>query len=125
MGRLGIFGKKEQAKAKGDPLEALVLKERLRVLKNTDMSETGPISGTPRGSKRERSHKVGEIRLEDGKTISCLVHDFSDSGMRLEITEDGMEAPEQFRLRVPTLQFDRDVIVKWSAGAELGVTYLD
>ncbi len=121
MPRLPFFKKKEDQA--GDPLDALILKERMRVLKRTSLAESAPIEGKPRSNKRQRTRKVGEIFLPDGKTLSCLVHDFSDTGMRLELTESG-DPPDEFRLRVPTLQFDRPVVVKWRAASGLGVSYV-
>lgn len=123
MAKIPFLKGKDVKPASGDRLASLVLKERLRVLKKTNLTDTGPISGTPRTNRRQRTHKVGEIHLPDGKTISCLVNDFSDSGMRLEITEEGVTPPDEFRLRVPTLEFDRRVRVVWRGDAAIGVGY--
>ncbi|MBI1392984.1 MAG: hypothetical protein GC152_09615 [Alphaproteobacteria bacterium] len=123
MPKIPFFNKKDDES--GDPLQSLVLKERLRVLKKTNITETGPLEGVVRSDKRLKTHKVGEILLADGKTISCLVHDFSDTGMRLEIREDGATPPDGFRLRVPTLQFDRRVIVVWRSANSVGVSYTE
>ncbi|MEO1013583.1 MAG: PilZ domain-containing protein [Pseudomonadota bacterium] len=121
MPRLPFFKKKDEPA--GDPLESLILQERMRVLKRTTLSEAEPIEGKARSTKRHRTRKVGEIFLPDGKTLSCLIHDFSDTGLRLELTEPG-DPPDSFRLRVPTLQFDRTVNVKWRSASGLGVGYV-
>ncbi|MEM6413239.1 MAG: PilZ domain-containing protein [Pseudomonadota bacterium] len=107
-----------------DPMEALVLKERLRMLNkiNGNISTGGSIDGPRRLGDRKKTHRVGEIVLDSDHTLSCLVTDFSDTGMRLLITEAG-EAPDEFRLRVPTLQFDRSVTVMWRTEDALGISY--
>ncbi len=118
-----LFGTKKSKEPQGDPLQALVMKERLRLLKKMgDAGEHSVVDGVERGSKRHKSHKVGEIVIEPSGTISCLVTDYSDSGMRLVLTE-AADAPDQFRLRVPTLEFDRLVAVVWRNEAALGISW--
>ena len=122
MGSLLRFRKDKETKS-ADPLERLVLKERLRVMRKTGKAVGEPvITGVRRGNDRTRTHKVGEILLDNGKTLSCIVSDFSDTGMKIQITEEG-EAPDRFRLRVPTLEFDRTVEVAWREAPLLGVAY--
>ena len=121
MPKLLPFKKEKETSPKKDRLEALVFKERLRYVKQMQSADgDSAVSGSSR-NKRQKSHKVGEIFVDSNKTISCLVADFSDTGMRLEPAEDG-DIPEVFRLRVPTLEFDRDVRVVWRNETAIGVT---
>ena len=123
MGKFLRFRK--EADNRADPMEALVLKERLRLLKKINVTKNsgGAMDGPRRVDGRKKTHRVGEIILEDDRRLSCLVADFSDSGMRLQLTEYG-DIPDSFRLRVPTLEFDRAVTVVWRREDAVGVTYV-
>ncbi|MEO0399394.1 MAG: PilZ domain-containing protein [Pseudomonadota bacterium] len=122
MGKFLRFRK--EAETTADPMEALVLKERLRMLKKINVTKrhANLMDGPRRVDDRKKTHRVGEIIMDDGHRLSCLVSDFSDSGMRLVMTEYG-ETPDNFRLRVPTLEFDRTVAVVWRTEDALGVTF--
>ena len=121
MAKLWRFGKKRDADV-GPPEEG-ALEERLRGLKDSKRAGAESVlEGARRVGDRQTTHRVGEIALESGKTLSCIVEDFSDTGMRLLITEEGA-APESFRLRVPTLEFDRVVSVVWRKEPVVGVSY--
>ena len=98
--------------------------ERLRYLQENAKADDSKrrAFGPRRIKSREKTMRVGEITLETGRTVSCVVRDVSDTGMRLSLSEFS-EVPDSFRLRAPTLEFDEVVLVVWRSGDEIGVSY--
>jgi hypothetical protein len=104
--------------------EAAALEARLSAVKEK-LAAPAPkgVDDVDRNAPRKRSKKIGEIAVGDGKTISCLVTDHSDSGMKLFLYDEEAVIPDVFRLRVPTLEIDREAYLVWREEKDIGVSF--
>ena len=122
MSKLMRIGSRRAKAITTDPLEQRILTERLRGLSKVSADKKfHPVDGQARAS-RKKTHRIGEIVLAPERNISCIIHNFSDAGMRIELTEE-RQPPTNFRLRVPTLEFDRRVQVVWQSDNIVGLIF--
>ncbi len=119
-----LFRSKKKVDQSKDPLQDLILEERIRFLKSASPRESNADdSKVYRSDQRRKEHRVATIVLGGGASLSCLVRDISDTGARLTLVEEA-ELPDMFQLRVPTLQIDRRVGLVWRRDYEVGVAFL-
>ena len=116
--------RRKNADPEAEAREAAALEARLSAVKEK-LSAPAPkgVDSVDRSAPRKRSKKIGEISFDGGKAVSCLVTDHSDSGMKLFLYDEEAVVPESFRLRVPTLEVDREAYLVWREEKDIGVSF--
>ena len=77
-----------------------------------------------RKADRVEWNTPGRIRLESGRTLSCIIHNLSNLGAR--ITAANIDAiPDEFSLEImPGSKRVKKCRVRWRAWSELGVEFV-
>lgn len=78
-----------------------------------------------RSARRSRLFLKGQLLLDgSGSKLDCLVCDISETGARLQVSEDAALLPDRFVLFVPKTNVTHQVRVAWRAAGEVGVAFL-
>ncbi len=95
---------KRQARRKTDPIDLVNLEERRR-------------------SVRAPTFKAGEIILEDGTALDCVVRNVSDSGCLIKI-ENANALPEEILVKIDLGKCARRATIIWRATSLAGAMFL-
>ena len=101
------------------------LDQRIQSLatKKLQMPAPHPIAKKDRAARKD-TYKFGEIRCGGDVALACLFLNFSDTGVRIKL-HCASPLPKQVRVVIPSTGFGRDAEVRWQAGAESGLEFID
>ncbi|MCA8888766.1 MAG: PilZ domain-containing protein [Parvularculaceae bacterium] len=93
--------------------------EKARALKRIDLMDIDE----RRDDQRKPAFRGGEIDLPDGRTVGCILRNFSETGCRLKLAVDE-DLPDRFNVRVDNDGSARPAEVVWREHGALGVKFL-
>lgn len=99
--KVGV-GKKDRTE-KRDPIDLVNLEER-------------------RQSFREPTFKAGEVILEDGTALDCVVRNVSDTGCLVKL-ENANALPEEIRIRIDLGKPPRQAQIIWRSTSLAGAMF--
>lgn len=92
--------------------------EKARALKRLDLMDIDE----RRDVQRKPAFRGGEIDLPDGRTLACIVRNFSETGCRLKLAVDE-DLPDHFSVRVDNDASARPAEVVWREHGSVGVKF--
>ncbi len=75
-----------------------------------------------RQATRRKVNKAGRIVIDDTSQSDCLVRNLSDRGALISVSHTKY-LPDEVRLTIPDLDFDRKVRIVWRRAHSIGVTF--
>lgn len=95
---------KKQSRRKSDPIDLVNLEER-------------------RASVRQPTFKAGEIILDDGEALDCVVRNLSESGCMIKV-ENANALPDSVLIRIDRDMPARRAEIVWRSTALAGALFL-